>query len=379
MKIAFIGQKGIPARFGGVETHVEAIATRLAARGHEVDVFVRNWYTPRTMESYRGVRLRHLPTLRTKHLDASVHSLLASLGTLAGGYDLLHYHATGPGTFAVLPWMFGRPVVLTVHGVDWQREKWAKPARVLMRAGERLAVRSARRVIAVTRDIEDYLRERYRCVAVHIPNGVEPGTSGQAEGDLRDLGLTQGGYVLFLGRFVPEKRLDWLVEAFERILPGGSFPGLELVLAGSLDTEADTVRFLLERADGLPCRFPGPVGGATKTSLLRGARLAVLPSSLEGQPIFLLEAMANGVPCLASDIAPHRTLLGEGRGMLFDRDSREDLTKRLVDALTLSPEERRDMTEKAREYVGRHHDWDLITDAVEAVYRDALAGETASP
>lgn len=372
MKIAFIGQKGIPARFGGVEAHVEALATRLAARGHEVEVYVRSWYTSRELEQYEGVGLRHLPTLRTKHFDAAVHSFLATLNGLSSRHDILHFHAIGPGSFALLPHACGRRSVLTVHSLDWQRTKWRRPARALMRLGEAVAVRSASRIIAISAELRDYVRERYRRSAVLIPNGVEqpPPVPAGSSDILEGYGLKPDGYLLYLGRFVPEKRLELLIDAFRELTLAG-FPG-QLVLAGGADLADAYARSLQERAGGLRCIFPGFVAGANKAALLRGARVAVLPSDLEGLPIFLLEAMACGVPCVASDLPPHRQLLGEDRGFLFAAGDREEVARSLHHALALDDAERLGLGERASLYVKAHHNWERIAEATEEVYLDLM-------
>lgn len=364
MRIAFLGLKGIPARFGGVEAHVEAITTRLAARGHDVEVYVRSWYTTPETTSYRGVRLRHLPTLREKHLDATVHTFLSTLDGLARRFDLLHFHTVAPGTFALLPAIAGTRSVLTVHSLDWQRAKWSRPAKAMMKLGSSIAIRSATSIIAVSRDLAAYLETNHGKKPHFIPNGVElPGGAAPDRAILDRLGLVPDRYLLFLGRFVPEKRLEALVDAFRAIAPGG----MKLVLGGDLD--GPYARSVQERAQGTACLFPGVVQGESKEALLQNARLAVLPSSLEGNPIFLLEAMSRGVLCVASDLPPHRALLGEGRGLVAS----DDLAVMLREALGLSDEGRHQMAAKARGYVESHHSWDKVVEATEKVYEQTLS------
>ena len=367
MRIAFIGQKGIPARFGGIEAHVEAVSTRLATRGHDIDVYVRNWYTAPDRTEHQGVHLRHLPTIRTKHLDATVHSFLATISGLARRYDILHFHACGPGSFACIASLVGAPVVLTVHSLEWQGAKWARPAKALIRLGASIAIRSASEIIAVSSQLVDHVDSNFGREAHFVPNGVElpePGYTPRSD-VLSSLELKPNGYLLFLGRFVPEKRLDWLVEAFREL----GRRNLALVLAG--EARGTYARSIRECARGTRCLFPGVVDGEDKEALLRGARLAVLPSELEGLPIFLLEAMARGLPCVASALPPHRGLLGDGRGFLFQR--REELPLRLNDALKASASERHAMAQACRRYVESHHSWDHVVAQTERVYEKARA------
>ena len=181
---------------------------------------------------------------------------------------------------------------------------------------------------------------------------------------LRSLELEPNHYLLFLGRFVPEKRLEWVVDAFREL----GRRDLALVLAGEASGEyAVSIR---ERAEGLRCLFPGVVQGDDKEALLRGACLAVLPSELEGFPIFLLEAMARGLPCLASALSPHCELLGEGRGFVFER--RNELAVRLGEALGAGEDERLAMAKRARRHVESHHDWDRVVEATEQVYANLV-------
>jgi glycosyltransferase involved in cell wall biosynthesis len=364
LRIAFVGLKGIPARFGGVEAHVEAIATRLAARGHDVEVYVRSWYTELETKLYRGVRLRHVPTIREKHLDATIHTFLSTIDGLVRRHDLLHFHTVAPGTFAFLPAMTGARSVLTIHSLDWQRAKWSRPAKAMIKLGATIAIRSATSIIAVSRDLADYVDTHHGRKPHFVPNGVEP--PGDVEPDraiLDQLGLVPDRYLLFLGRFVPEKRLEALVDAFRAVAPDG----MKLVLGG--DAEDAYGRAIRERACGIACLFPGVVFGEAKEALLRNARLAVLPSSLEGLPIFLLEAMARGVLCLASDLPPHRELLGEGRGLT----ATGGLADALREALNLPETKRRGMAAEARRYVESHHNWDRVVEATEKVYERTLS------
>jgi glycosyltransferase involved in cell wall biosynthesis len=233
-----------------------------------------------------------------------------------------------------------------------------------MRLGASVAIRSATSIIAVSRELAAYVEERHGRRPDLIPNGVEPPGVAEPESAILDrLGLGPDRYLLFLGRFVPEKRLESLVDAFRAVAP----EGMKLVLGGDLsDAYARSVQ---ERARGSACVFPGVVEGEAKEALLRNARMAVLPSSLEGNPIFLLEAMSRGVVCLASDLPPHRALLGEGRGLVAS----EDLAVALREAMGLSESGRRQMAAKARAYVESHHSWDRVVEATEKVYEQALS------
>jgi glycosyltransferase involved in cell wall biosynthesis len=378
MRIAFIGQKGIPAVFGGVEYHVDELAGRLVRRGHTVHVYVRAWYTAGRPHYYKGVRLVYTPTVKTKHLDAFVHSLTSSLHALNSSYDIVHYHAIGPSVFCWLPKLRGRKVVVTLHGLDWKRGKWGGAARVFLKCAERTAVYLPDKIITVSRDQQAYLDQKYGKKAIYIPNGVNPpgphpGTRTIAE----KYGLRGRDYLLWLGRITPEKRVDWLVKAFKELKPA-----VRLVIAGGSDSGGYERSIRRAAADEKRIIFTGFVHGKEKQELLGNALCFVTPSYLEGLPIALLEAMSHGLVCLASDIPPHREIITTGvDGFLFRSESYADFVKEVklllagcATAGTGKPGTGalRAMGKKAALRVKRDFNWDVIADQTERVYCEIL-------
>ena len=225
LRIAMIGLRGIPATYGGVERAVEELAAHLAGRGHDVTVYARSAYSKRDRTSYRGVAITRLPQINTKHLEAPSHTAVALLHALASrSFDIIHLHATGPGAMSPLARLARVPVVVTIQGLDWRREKWGREARAILQLASRLAVTAPNRAIVVSRELERYYRQELGATTTYIPNGVqaEP-PPPQAE----MLGLQADSYVLFLGRLVPEKHVHTLLRAYQRV--PGSAP---LVIAG---------------------------------------------------------------------------------------------------------------------------------------------------
>ena len=371
LRIAMIGQKGLPATFGGIEHHVEELGARLVERGHEVTVFCRQTYGGGTRNSvHRGMRLVAMPTVGTKHLDAIVHSAVSTTAAMRAGVDIIHYHAIGPGALALLPRVSpGVKVLLTVHGLDEQRAKWSPPARAMLRTAGWLSARVPDTTIVVSRDLERHYREVRRRRTVYIPNGVSAPEPEPAAPQLRRLGLDGRPYLLFVGRFVPEKAPDLLVRA------AGQVPGdYRLVLAGGSSFTDRYVDALRQLAAGDPrVVFPGYVFGAELAALYAGAAAFVLPSYLEGLPLTLLEAAAFGTPVVASDIGPHREVLGaSGPGhRLFPPGDERQLAATLRAVLADGVQERRGAA-ALREGVLRTYDWDAATDATERAYRDLL-------
>ncbi|MEW6019093.1 MAG: glycosyltransferase family 4 protein [Pseudomonadota bacterium] len=369
MRIAVLGTKGIPARFGGIERHCDELYPRLAARGHDVTVFVRPWFTERRGD-YRGVRLKPAPTVNAKGLDAFIHTAAGSVMALASDYDIVHYHGIGPSLFTFMPKLRRSHPVATVHALDWQRAKWGRGARAVLKAGERAAARFPDRTIVVSRELQAYFRERYGREAVYIPNGValtEPPASSKL---IEDLGIEPGRYILFLGRLVPEKGCHDLIEAYRR--SGIEMP---LVIAGGSSHSDDYVESLKRQAAGAGrVIFTGNVEGELLRELSGHAALFVLPSMLEGLPIAVLEMLALGVPVLASDIGPSREALQDGR---FGEMYRAGDIAGLERALDWSLGHRDELKERAlegRKHVRSENDWDRIAEKTEAVYKEVLNG-----
>ena len=370
MRIAYIGLKGLPGTFSGVETHVHELGTRLVRRGHEVTAYVRPQYTPRHIRDDDGIRLLHLPTIPSKHLDATVHSFLAALHATRGQYDIVHFHTIGPGCFALFSRLFKTRVVTTIHRFDYLSGKWGWFAGRCLRLAEQMCLRVSHRVIVVAPFLKAHYQAQGRAVT-YIPNGatLPPHVSGSAH--IEQLGLSPQQYLLFLGRLVPEKRPDWAIRAF---MASGN-EQLRLVIAGGSSATDEYVRHLqaLAQPAGNRILFTGPVYGPLKDELLAHARTFVLPSALEGLPITLFEAMSYERPCLVSDIPPHRDVIQEGQnGFLHSHADFEHLCARLRDVMRVAPSDLARMGKLARQTVAEEYDWEQVVTQVERLYEQML-------
>jgi glycosyltransferase involved in cell wall biosynthesis len=361
-----IGQRGVPATFGGVERHVQEVGARLAARGHEVTVYCRKNYRATDEPVFQGMRMRNAPTVGTKHLDAIVHSAASTALSLRRPPDIVHYHALGPGLLAPLPRFFSRSrVVLTVHGLDSHRAKWGPIAKSVLKTAEWMSGRIPDATIAVSRDLSEYYSRRHNCDSIYIPNGVQDPIRRPASEISARFGLTERGYVLFVGRLVPEKAPDLLIRAFRRI-PGN----VRLVLAGGSSFTTDFVRGLHELAAGDPrIVFTDYAYGPLLEALYNNAAAFVLPSNLEGLPLTLLEAASFGLPIVASAIPPHLEVIGTSAPghRLFAPDDERSLRDALQQTLATG----------AAEWVGAHalrqrvlerYRWDATVDDLEQLY-----------
>jgi glycosyltransferase involved in cell wall biosynthesis len=369
LKIAFVGQKGIPAHFGGVEFHVDELARRLARRGHRVSTYVRAWYTPRDLATYEGVQLVHTPTIRTKHLDAALHSFTSSLHALAQDYDVVHYHALGPSFFAWIPRLRGHKVAVTVHALDWQRPKWGLGAKAFLKTTERCAIHLPHSTIAVSRALQGYFETKYGHAIHYIPNGVNVPPLSPPHHITEAYELRGQDYVLSLGRLVPEKRVEWLIRAFRAT----SSPQ-RLVIAGDDQDARGYAQRLRQVAENDPrLLFTGPVSGQVKEELLSNALFYASASGVEGLPIALLEAMAHSRCCLVSNIPPHQEIIEAGRdGLLFEGDD-EELLAGALEALLAQPNSyRQAIGQRAQRKVREQYTWEQVAGATERLYYSLL-------
>ncbi len=362
MKIAMVGQKGIPATYGGIERHVEEIGARLAERGHEVTIYSRLHYT-KVGGSYRGMKIRRLPSINTKHLDTITHCALATMDTLLRRHDVVHFHALGPSVFATLPRLRRSRTVVTVHGLDWQRGKWGRTAAWFLRQCERPAIHFPNRTIVVSKSLQDYFRGHYGVETVVIPNGVNPGVH-RPPNKIRRFGLDRHRYVLFVGRLVPEKGCHMLLEAFS-----GLKGDARLVMAGGSSFSDGYVDTLMRIRNGDErIQMLGYVYGDLLEELWSNAYVVVQPSFLEGLSISLLEALSHGKCILASDI-PENLEVVEDCAVTFRSQDVADLRAKLQYLLE-DPVEVEKIARGCRAYARERFSWSKVVEATEAVYRD---------
>jgi glycosyltransferase involved in cell wall biosynthesis len=362
MKIAMIGQKGIPTRSGGVEIHVEEIAVRLVERGHEVVVYCRKNYCISKLSEYKGIRLKYISSINTKHLDAIIYSFLATIHALTKGFDIYHYHALGPCTVSWIPRLFGKKVVCTIHGLDWQRQKWGQFASAYLKFGELCCARVPHKAISVSESVQRYMKNKYNKEIEYIPNGINIPDRKEANIIKAEYNLNKNDYILFLARLVPEKGAHYLIEAYNRITAGK-----KLVIAGDSSHSDDYVKSLGKLAENNEnIIFTGFVSGDRLAELFSNAFLYVLPSDVEGMPISLLEAMSHGLKCLVSDIDENRSVIGD-YGCSFRRGNIDDLSDKL--SSILDEKVKFHDSDALVNYIRGYFNWDKVVISHETVYK----------
>ncbi|MBD3221192.1 glycosyltransferase [bacterium] len=371
IRVAMIGQKGYPPVHGGIERHVAELARRLVPLGFEVDIYSRPHYSDLDGPAGTpGVTVLRRPSIPTKHLDAITHTVVASCDVLRRPADVVHYHALGPGLMSWLPRWFGRRrTVVTVHGLDWARDKWGPFARWVLRTGETASARLPDRTIVVSRALRDHYKQEHRVAADYIPNGITPP-------NYRDAGvLTAAGlpteFVLFAARLVPEKGCHLLLDAHAR-LPGPLRRRFPLLVAGDAGFTDGYAARLRDRAHP-EVRFLGYVHGELLEALFSHATVMVLPSTLEGLSITLLEGMGYGRCCLVSDIPPNLEAAA-GHAAVFPTGDADVLRTRL-EALLEAPDERDRLAQAGQLHAIEHYSWDRVAERTAALYRELVTGD----
>lgn len=367
MRVIFLGLRGFPQVQGGVETHAEHLCPLLAELGCAVEVIVRSPYMPPEKgEGWRGVRFVRVWAPKSRGLEAIVHTFLGVLVAAVRRPDILHIQAIGPAVMAPLARLLGLKVVVTHHGPDYDRQKWGRFAKAVLELGERWGMRWSHGRIVISQVIRALVREKHGVESALIPNGVVLPELPGSRGTLDRFGLTPGRYVLLVSRLVPEKRHLDLIDAFR----AAELPGWTLAIVGAADHPDAYTRQVLEvvaATPGVVCT--GFQSGLPLRELYGHAGLFVLPSSHEGLPIALLEALSYGLPVLASDI-PANVEVGLPATHHFPLGDVAALAARLraFAARPLTAEDR----EARRRWVVERYDWREIARRTLEVYRSVL-------
>ena len=372
MRIAMIGQKRTGSREGGVEVVVTELARRMAELGHKVTCYDRSGtdvngnVAPSDSYELDGVRVVPVRTIDAKGMAALSSAWFATRAAVKEQPDIIHYHAEGPCNALPAARRAGIRTVATVHGLDWQRAKWGGLASRVIRRGEECAARQADELIVLSHSVQSYFERTYNRETRLVPNGINPVQPRPAEEIKRRWQLSEGSYVLYLGRIVPEKRPELLVEAFQKLETDK-----RLVIAGGA---SDTSGYLAElKALAMRDRrilMAGFVEGDLLAELYSNAYCFVLPSDVEGMPMSLLEAMSYGLPCITSDIPECADVLN-GSGTTFPRGDAGALRKMLA-ALIGDPVKARAMGDAARRRVETEYDWGSVVDETLRIYQEAI-------
>ena len=370
MKIALIGQKGIPALSGGVDRHVESLAFFLAKNKNlEIIAYNRQAYLSPSLKEWEGVKIISLPFIQSKHLAAISHGFLATIDALIKKVDIIHYHGIGPCLLAWIPKLL-RPktkIIATLHSFDYGNEKWGSFAKFMLKFGEKMMTKYADEVIVLTSLMRDYLYQRHGRDSIIIPNGalVKEAIDFSI---LEKLELKKDKYIISVSRLIKLKGIQYLIKVFKKLKSENSIASdMKLVIVGDGEY-GDELKNLA--GDDKDIIFSGNQSGDNLAALYAGANLFIQSSEMEGLSISMLEAMAYGLPILASDISANREA-GADTAYYFQVKNEDDLALRLTNILQRS-DESQDMRRKAKERAEKVFNWENISQEILALYNKVV-------
>lgn len=370
MRIYIIGSKGIPSASiqgsGGVERHVEQIATRLVDRGHEVFVYVRN-SSHYAAQEWNGVKFIRVPFLPGKNTATITHVFLSTLHVLFQRADIIHFHGVGSSTLAWIPRLlkWKSKIVATFHSRDWFDTKWSRFARWYLQFGEWSAVHFPHKTIAVSHVIQVFCRKTYNKQVAYIPNGADiPAPQGIEL--LSAFNLRANEYLLGIGRLVPNKAYDIAIEAFRDVVTDK-----KLVIVGEAfhSSHYDQKLRLLAEKDPRVILL-GYQSGEPLKQVLAHAYAFVHPSRAEGLSVAIIEAMANAKLVIMSDIKENLELVDHS-GLAYTTDDVKALTV-AMQLVVDDPEMTRQRGLRAREVVRKEYSWDSVILRLEELYKELL-------
>lgn len=332
MNIAMIGHKVVPSRRGGIENVLTILCPMLVKMGHNVTCYnrssdkVENEYVG-TVENnmYKGVKIKTAWTINFRGFAAMIASFTAAISASFKDFDVVHFHAEGPCAALWIPKLFGKKCVATVHGLDWQREKWGKGfASKYIKFGEKILAKYADEVIVLSQAAYDYFKKTYNRETTIIHNGISRPEKKEAKIITEKYGLSKNDYILVVSRLTAEKGIHYLIDAYNKIETEK-----KLVIAGDTSDTDDYVKMLKEKAKDNPnIIFTGFISGDILNEIYSNAYIYVLPSDLEGMSLCLLEALAYKNALVCSDI-PENTSVAEDKAMYFKKGDIPDLAQKL--------------------------------------------------
>jgi glycosyltransferase involved in cell wall biosynthesis len=365
MKIAFVGQKGVPAQTGGVEKQVEELLLHLVERGHIIYAYARRGYAP-TEKEYKRIKLITLPFIKGKNFEAISHTFLAILDLIfRRKVDIIHFQSIGPASLLFLLKIFkpNTPIVFTFHCQDYYHQKWGLFARWYLRLGENIGCRLADKTFITSQELTSYTAARYKNNPMYMPSGINQPIELQAKEIKSKWGLEKDSYILSASRLVRHKGVHYLIEAFKR-----TKTDKKLVIAGGSAHTEDYIEELYRLAKGDErIIFTGNQSGDVIKELYSNTCLFVQPSEYEGLSMGLLEAMSYGLPCLASDIPANKEALG-GLGFTFENKNIDSARQKLTEILAMEEKQLKESGRLLKERTLREYNWSSIVDDTLAIY-----------
>jgi glycosyltransferase involved in cell wall biosynthesis len=361
MRIAMLGHKRVPSREGGIEVVVGELSIRMVKHGHHVTCYNRSGhhisgekYDKKIRKTYKGIKLKSVLTINHKGLAAMTSSISGTICAAFGKYDIVHFHAEGPCAMIWLTKLLGKRCVATIHGLDHKCSKWGKFARAYIMLGERMAVKYADEVIVLSEGIQKYFMDTYGRRPLIIPNGINPPVIRKANIIKRRFKLLENDYILYLGRLVQGKGLEFLISAFKQVKTNKKL----VIAGGSSDSEKFVKKLRRMAKDDKRICFTGFVQGQTLAELYSNAFIYVLPSESEGMPISLLEAMSYSNCCVVSDI-PECVDVVEDKAIIFRSGDVNELMQKLQKYCN-DPRLAEAYKQNAAEFICKKYNWNTV-------------------
>ena len=371
LKVAMIGHKRIPSREGGIEIVVEELSTRMAKKGIEVTCYNRKGkhaldksQKVEHIKEYKGVKLKSVLTIDMKGLAAMTSSFFGAIKILFSKNNIVHFHAEGPcAMIPIIKFFSKKKIIVTIHGLDWQRAKWGGFATKYIKFGEKMAAKYADEIIVLSENVKKYFKDTYNRETNFIPNGVNKPDIKDANIIKDKINLAKDNYILFLGRLVPEKGIHYLIEAYNKINTNKKL----VIAGGSSDTDMYFNELKEKSKDNKNIIFTGFVQGEELEELYSNAYIYVLPSDLEGMPLSLLEAMSYKNCCLTSDIPECKTVMDDN-GVTFKKSDVNDLKEKLQ-YLVDNVDKVNKYKSEAQDYILKKYNWDDVVDKTIELYK----------
>lgn len=370
LKIAYIGQRGVPPTYGGVERYVDEIVKRLPQEEVETYTYCRRHYVEDHVDYTTQL---FAPSLEARGFEAFSHSFFSSLDSLRHPFDIVHFQALGPSLFSFIPKIKGAKIVATIHGLDWQRAKWGNAAKLVLKSGDWMAGHTADALISVSKRLKRYYENKYKKDVFFVPIGFSEPKHPEINEINKKFGLEPFKYILFLNRIVPEKGLHYLIEAFRNI----KRDDFRLAVAGSIVPEDNYISQVRNMAkDDRRIIFTGYVSREEVHELYSNAYFFALPSELEGMPAVVLEALSHKCPVLISDIEDCLDVIqkdGRTFGFVCQNKNVKDVEKQ-VRFLLDHPEEVEPMRQRGYDFAYREYSWDKAVRMTCDVYKHVMKG-----
>ena len=377
MRVAMIGHKVVPSRRGGIENVLTTMCPMLVRLGAEVTCYNRSSdktedeFTGQVKDGcYGGVVLKTAPTVKARGIAAMIASYTAAVCAAFGKYDIVHFHAEGPCAALWIPKLFGKKCVATVHGLDWQREKWGKGfASKYIKFGEKILAAYADEVIVLSAGAQEYFKNAYGRECVIIPNGIDKPQCRPAKKITQLYGLESGEYICTVSRLTAEKGIHYLIDAYNSVKTEK-----KLVIAGDTSDTDDYVAYLKERAAKNPnIIFTGFVSGEVRDEIYSNAYAVCLPSDIEGMSLSLLEALAYKNAVLCSDI-PENTSVAEDKAIYFKKGNTENLAEKLEE-ICRDEQLVNNLKRGTDEFILNKYTWSAAANSTYKLYERILTGK----